>query len=75
MKNIKYNKSVADKISVKGKVAEDGMSIVYETEDDSEIIDIRKCLKLFIGEEVTLSIATKKDEDRTEDLTAKGNED
>lgn len=75
MKNIKYNKSIADKISVKGVVAEDGMSIVYETEDGTGIIDIRNCLKPFIGETITLSISTKKDEDCTEDLTTAEGED
>lgn len=70
MKNIKYNRSVADKISVKGTVAEDGLSIVYETEDGTDIIDVRNCLKPFIGEEVALSVSTKKDQDCTDDLTA-----
>lgn len=75
MKNIKYSKSKADKISVKGTVSEDGMSIVYETEEGSSMIDIRNCLKPFIGEEVTLTVATKKDQDCTDDLTAEDYED
>jgi len=71
MKNIKYNKSVADKISVKGIVAEDGISIVYEDDEGQSIMfNVKNSLKPFIGEEVTLTVATKKDQDCTEDLTA-----
>lgn len=76
MKNIKYNKSVADKISVKGIVAEDGVNIVYEDDEGNSVMfDVKNSLKPFIGEEVTLSVATKKDQDCTEDLTAEGYDD
>lgn len=76
MKNIKYNKSMADKISVKGVVAEDGINIVYQDDDGNSVMfDVKNSLKPFIGEEVTLSVATKKDEDCTEDLTTEGYDD
>ena len=75
MKNIKYNKSIADKISVKGRVSEDVLSIVYETDDGSSIIDIRNCLRPFIGEEISLTVSARKDQDCTDDLTSEdGNE-
>lgn len=70
MKNIKYSKSIADKISVKGVVAEDGINIIYADDEGQNVMfDIKNSLKPFIGEEVTLSVATKKDQDCTKDLT------
>ena len=75
MKNIKYNKSIADKISVKGTVNEDALSIVYETDDGSNIIDIRNCLRPFVGEEISLTVSARKDQDCTDDLTSEDNDD
>lgn len=65
--NYKYTKTITEKITVKGELSADGLSITYFDKDEGEIVvNVADCLKPFYGEEITFSIAVK-DEQEIED--------
>lgn len=76
MKNLKYNSVTSDKVAVNGIVTVDGLSIDYVNDDgEHELFDIEKWMKLFGGQKVTFSVATKKDDDLTQKTIKEVDED
>ena len=66
-KNYTYNKTLTAKFGIKGTLSEDGTVINYINSDkDESVISVAKCFEPFKGEEITLTIATKDDQDLSE---------
>ena len=67
-KNFSYKRSTTDKISVKGKLNDDGTTIKYLDENKVEQeITIAKCLSDFKGQEIDFTVSIKDDSDLTID--------
>lgn len=64
MKNLSYKKTNIDKLTIKGTLSDDGVSITYIDDDkDERVIDVDKCMKLFAGNDITLTMALKTETD------------
>lgn len=64
MKNYTFTRSMVDKFNIKGYLTEDGENIEYENSDkEAAVISISQCLEPFKGENITLTIAVKTDQD------------
>ena len=67
-KNYVYKRNMTDKFTIKGVLSEGCQTIVYEnSEGESAEIAVEKCLAPFTGEEITLVITTKTDQEKTLD--------
>lgn len=65
-KNFSYKRSTTDKISVKGKLNEDGTAIRYLDENKVEQeITIAKCLNDFKGQDIDFTVSIKDDSELT----------
>lgn len=71
--NYKYNRVVNSKFNIKGIVSEDFITITYtDGEGVTREISIEDCFKPFRGEAITLSIATKDEQDLTNEFEEEG---
>ena len=69
MKNLSYIKSTSNKITVKGILSDGGTMITYEDADHNEqTVPVVKYLNAFDGQLVTFALATKIDEDLSDEL-------
>ena len=58
--HLKKTRTIIDKVSVKGKLSEDGSKITYLDEDKVEQeITVAECLKAFVGEFVDFTVSLK----------------
>ena len=63
-RNPSYTRSLTDKFVIKGELSEDGTVINYIDSDKNEaVIEVEKCLKPFMGENIELSISIKMNQD------------
>lgn len=58
--HLKKTRTIIDKVSVKGKLSEDGSKITYLDEDKVEQeITVAECLKAFVGENIDFTVSLK----------------
>lgn len=58
--HLKKTRTIIDKVSVKGKLSEDGSTITYLDEDKLEQeITVAECLKAFVGENIDFTVSLK----------------
>lgn len=58
--HLKKTRTIIDKVSVKGKLSEDGSKITYLDEDKVEHeITVAECLKAFVGENIDFTVSLK----------------
>ncbi len=68
-KNYTYNRVLTDKFNIKGVLSEDCKTITYVNGDKEELqIDVAKCFEPFKGEEITLVITVKQDQDLSDEF-------
>lgn len=68
MKNISYNRTLTDKISVKGQLSADGTVITYDQDGDTKECAIAKYFEKFAGQKIVFNISTKTDTDLVDTL-------
>jgi len=69
MKNYAYNRVLTDKFSIKGILSDDAKTITYVNGEKEELqLAVAKCFEPFKGEEITLTISVKQDQDLSEEF-------
>lgn len=63
---LSFKRNITDKLTVKGTLSEDGTSITYMNENDSEQnVKVSDLLKAFINQPIEFGVSLKSDEDLT----------
>lgn len=58
------NRTIIDKVSVKGTLSEDGTTITYIDENkDEQSVTVADCLKWFLGKPIDFAVVVKTSED------------
>ena len=62
--NLTFRRNTTDKLTVKGTMSDDCKTITYTDEyDEEQTMEVSDLMHAFKGEEVTMSVALKTDED------------
>ena len=62
--NLTFRRNTTDKLTVKGIMSDDCKTITYTDEyDEEQIMEVSDLMHAFKGQEVTMSVALKTDED------------
>lgn len=62
--NLTFKRTSADKLTVKGVMSDDCKTITYTDEyDEEQTAEVSDLIHAFKGQEVTMSVALKSDED------------
>ena len=65
---LKKTRTITDKVTVKGMLSEDGITITYTDENKVEQdITITECLKMFLGKPIDFSISVKSEDNLPEE--------
>ena len=68
-KNYTYNRVLTDKFNIKGILSDDAKTITYVNADKEELtISVDKCFEPFKGDEITLTISVKQDQDLSDEF-------
>lgn len=65
-KNLKFVRTVTDKVDIKGTLSEDAVTITYVEDKETKEANISEYLKKFAGIAINLSISTKTENDLIE---------
>lgn len=62
--NLTFKRNTTDKLTVKGIMSDDCKTITYTDEyDEEQTMELSDLMRAFKGQEVTMSVALKTDED------------